>query len=236
VIMGAQLDPKSSDRWTIELDALSARIHPYRLKLSEEQRAKIATYCTELLDWNKRYALLSRHDADAVLRKHVAACLGSVLLVAPRDGDKWVDVGTGAGLPGIVLKIMAPEQPITLIEGSHKKCVFLEHVTRVLGLGPMPILAKRVETLVARGEYLGEFDVLFARAVADIRDTLVQFGPLVRPGGKILTFKGPGWEDDALAAEAAGVLRKGQYQVREVLRVPWGPGHILLIQKESTAV
>lgn len=234
--MGTEPDLRHGDRWAGELDALATRIHPYRLCLDEQQRTKIARYCTELLEWNRRYALLSRHDADAILRKHVAACLGSVLLVAPNDAEKWVDVGTGAGLPGIVLKILAPGQPITLIESSHKKCVFLEHVARVLELGPMPILAKRVETLVARGEQLGAFDVLFARAVADIRDTLAQFGPLVRPGGRIVTFKGPGWESDARAAESAGILASGKYEIQEVLRVPWGPGHLLLIHKGTTPV
>jgi 16S rRNA (guanine527-N7)-methyltransferase len=223
----------NDDRWEVELDSLSTQIRPYQLILDDQQRARISRYCTELIDWNRRYALLSRHDADAVLRKHVSACLGSALLVTPNDLEQWVDVGTGAGLPGIVLKILYPNQPITLIEGSHKKCVFLEHVTRLLELGPMPILAKRVETLVARGELVEAFDVLFARAVADIRETLEQFGPLVRPGGRIVTFKGPGWEEDARAAEAAGALGSSRYRLQEALRVPWAPGHILLIRKDN---
>ena len=138
---------------------------------------------------------------------------------------------TGAGLPGVILKIMSRGQPITLIEGSHKKCVFLEHIRQVLGFRGISVLAKRVETLVARGELIGEFDVLFARAVADVRDTLQLFGPLVRHGGRIITFKGPGWETDVQAAEASGLLGRGEYSLEQVLRVPWCPGHILQIRK-----
>lgn len=218
--------------WEDDLDALSIQIQPYRLAISAEQRSRIAKYCTELVAWNRRYALLSRHDIDLVLKKHVAACLGSVLLVKPSPDTQWVDVGAGAGMPGIVLKIWAPKQPITLIESSHKKCVFLEHVVRSLSLGPVPILSKRVETLLERGHLVEHFDVLFARAVADLRNTLRLFGPLLRRGGRIVTFKGPGWEDDVREAASAGLLGRGGYRLLEVMRVPWAPGHILLLRKD----
>jgi 16S rRNA (guanine527-N7)-methyltransferase len=229
--MGTEMNVNTGERWLSQLDELTTRIHPYRIHLNADQRSQIVRYCTELVAWNRRYALLSRHDVDNVLRKHVAVCLGSVLMAPPQDEQKWVDVGTGAGLPGIILKIMAPNQPITLIEGSHKKCIFLEHIRQVLALSSVTILPRRVETVTGRGELLGEFDVLFARAVADLRDTLTLFGPLVRPGGRIVTFKGPGWEDDARVAESAGVLSPNSYRLEQVLRVPWGPGHLLQVRK-----
>jgi 16S rRNA (guanine527-N7)-methyltransferase len=234
--MGKDLNVDLVDRWVSELDDLSTRIQPYRMVFDAQQRAKIARYCGELVEWNRRYALLSRHDVENVLRKHVAVCLGSALLVTPNEAEKWVDVGTGAGLPGVVLKIMSPDQPMTLIDGSHKKCIFLEHIRQVLGFRGVTILAKRVETLVIRGEGVGEFDVLFARAVADVRDTLGLFGPLVRSGGRIITFKGPGWEADVHAAVASGVLGKGEYSLEQVVRVPWCPGHILQIRKAAPAL
>jgi 16S rRNA (guanine527-N7)-methyltransferase len=232
--MGGELARQSQSRWSEELELLATRICPYRLTISPSQWEQLARYCTELHEWNRRYALLSRGDTEEVVRKHISACLGTALLVVPDAATKWVDVGAGAGLPGVVVKIWAPKQPITLIEGSRKKCVFLEHVRQALKLESLSIVAKRVETLIAGGVYLGEFDVLFARAVADIRDTLSEFGPLVRPGGRVLTFKGPGWEEDAGVARSAGILDGSEYRLEEVLRVPWGPGHILAIRKTST--
>lgn len=229
--MGVDRVVPCSGRWSEELQSLATRIHPYRLSIDSDQWNQLATYCALLNEWNARYALLSRGDGEEVVRKHISACLGTALLVVPDVSTKWVDVGTGAGLPGIVVKVLAPKQSITLIEGSHKKCVFLEHVRRTLELESLTILAKRVETLTQSGAYLGEFDVLFARAVASVRDTLTLFGPLVRPGGKVLTFKGPGWEEDVDAARSAGALDGRSFQLEEVIRVPWGPGHILSIRK-----
>ena len=136
------------------------------------------------------------------------------------------------GLPGIILKIMAPGQPITLIEGSHKKCVFLEHISAGTRARPDANLAKRVETLVARGELLGEFDVTVRPGGCGPPRHPVPVWSTRPSGGRIVTFKGPGWEADARGRRGRGRPGKGGVRDPEVLRVPWGPGHLLLIRKE----
>jgi 16S rRNA (guanine527-N7)-methyltransferase len=184
----------------------------------------------ELVRWNERYALLSRADVRSVFTKHVAASLGALLLVRPSPNEEWVDVGSGAGLPGLVLKIWSPEQRITLIDGSRKKCMFLQNTALTLDLDQVSVLCTRVETLVARDQNLGKFDVLFARAVAELAVTLLEFGPLLRPGGRILTFKGPSWATEVESARSSGVL-DAFGRLHETVRVPWAPAHILSIVK-----
>ncbi len=184
--------------------------------------------------WNKRYALVSRQDVANVLRKHVAASLGPLLFTPPDPEQSWIDVGTGAGFPGLILKLWSPKQPITLLDGSRKKCLFVEQIVRDLGLGPMPILQLRVETLVARGEMIEAFSILFSRAVADLATTLREFGPLVRKGGEIVSFKGLGWNEDVQIAIAQGLLREDRFVLEEVVRIPWAPGHLLRVRKAVT--
>lgn len=137
-------------------------------------------------------------------------------------------------MPGLVLKIWAPEQDITLIDGSRKKCVFLRNVCVDLALAPISIHCARVETMVARNEEIESFDILFSRAVADLTTTLRSFGPLLRAGGRMITFKGPGWAEELAIANRSGALAEFGRHV-ETVHIPWTPGHILLLQKRWEA-
>jgi 16S rRNA (guanine527-N7)-methyltransferase len=167
-----------------------------------------------------------------MIMKHIAVSLGALLVVGPAAGERWVDVGTGAGLPGLVLKMWDESQDISLVDGSRKKCIFLQTARQELGLPPIPILCARVETLVARGEEIGRFDVLFARAVADLPTTLREFGPLLRAGGRLVTFKGLRWAEEMASATQSGALGKFGRHL-ETVHVPWTPAHVLLLQKRS---
>lgn len=220
-------------RWDQEIDGLAAKMQRFGLVLNDERKERIRRYCELLVTWNRRQALLSRRDIGNVLQKHVGASLGTLLLVTPDRGERWVDIGTGAGLPGLVLKMWETTQEITLVESVRKKGVFLQEVVRELGLGPLDIHVAQVETLLSRGNLVGEFDVLFTRAVADLKKTLRAFGPVVRQGGRVITFKGPSWREDVRDAVEDGILVAGAYSLEQTLCVPWAPAHILLLRKEA---
>lgn len=224
-------DAIDTDRFEADLDRISLQMVPFHLPMGEDIKRRIRLYCTQLHSWNRRYALLSRQDIQHVLDKHVAASLGVLLLAKPSQDEEWVDVGSGAGLPGLVLKLWDPALQITLIDGSRKKCIFLQNTAKELGLGDLPIHPVRVETLVMRGEMLGRYHLLLARAVADVATTLREFGPLLRPGGRIVTFKGPQWNEDLSGAIESGILTPERYRLEEVIRIPWAPGHLLSIRK-----
>lgn len=224
------------DRWERELDDLERQLRPYRLVLDDSKKRQYLRFATELYIWNRRVALLSRRDVDNLLWKHVGSSLGPLLLVTPGNGTKWVDIGTGAGLPGLILKIWEPIQEIHLVEGSRKKSLFLQEITAQLDLGPIPIHTLRAETLVERGERIAQFDLILARAVSSLARTLNDFGPLARPGGSVLTFKGPTWREDVEEATRTGSLRPGKFRLDQVLQIPWAPGHLLLLREDSGTV
>ena len=224
-------DPARGGQLEADIAALEAAMSPYSIELSSQARTRLLFFARELISWNNRLNLLSRPDVYNVIRKHVAASLGVLLVAQPAPRENWIDVGTGGGFPGLVLKLVRPELEITLLDSSRKRCLFLESVLRQTGVAKTPVLALRVETLVERGEGLGAFTVLTARAVASLRDTVRLFGPLVGPSGRIVTFKGPRWGEELADAERAGDLAAGGFQFESITRVPWTTGHILSLRR-----
>jgi 16S rRNA (guanine527-N7)-methyltransferase len=221
-----------TQRWEREMHGLAAGMRPFGLQLTEERKERIQRYCALLVVWNRRQALLSRQDIQNVLQKHVGASLGTLLLTRPGQGERWIDVGTGAGLPGLVLKVWEPAQEIVLVEKVRKKGIFLQEAVRELGLGPLEVHVSQIEEVLSKRRMCGEFDVLFSRAVADLKKTLRVFGPALRTGGKVITFKGPSWREDVQDATRDGICAADRYRLEQALCVPWAPGHLLCLRKE----
>jgi 16S rRNA (guanine527-N7)-methyltransferase len=158
--------------------------------VSGTQAALMARHAQVLLDWNRKLNLTAISDPVEVAIKH---CLDAILplLHIPLDGP-LLDIGTGGGFPGIPLKIMRPEQFMTLIDGSRKKVNFVKFVIRDLQLHGVEAIQVRAQDLAASRTYQGRFQVIVARALADF-DSIIQIAiPLLAPGGKILLYKGPG--------------------------------------------
>lgn len=214
-----------------DLRDLEEALASYSFELDDAAHERILLFSRELISWNDRLNLLSRSDAPNVIRKHVAASIGVFLVARPVAGDAWIDVGTGAGFPGLILKILRPDMNMTLLDSARKRCLFLENVLRQLVLGRVPVLPLRVETLVARGDGVGRYQVLTARAVSSLPDTLQGFGPLVAPGGRIITFKGPQWHEELESARAAGYLNASGFEIETATRIPWTAGHLLSLRK-----
>lgn len=224
-------EPRRGPDLEPDLAWLLAVIAPFSIPLEPRAPERIRAFARELFSRSERLNLLSRADAPLVIRKHVAASLGVFLVAHPTGGEEWIDVGTGAGFPGLILKIARPDLRITLLDSARKRCLFLEGVVRSLELGRVPVVPQRVETLVARGEGLGRYTVLTARAVTSLVDTVREFGPLVAPGGRIVTFKGPRWPEEIQTLRTAGLLKPGGVSVESVTRIPWMAGHLVTLRK-----
>lgn len=228
-----QEDPQKTAFLDDDLNALQEALLPYSLVLDSAARERVLIFSRELIAWNDRLNLLSRADSPNVIRKHVAASMAVFLVARPVLGEAWIDVGTGAGFPGLVLKILRPDMNMTLLDSARKRCLFLENVLRMLELGRVPVLPLRVETLVARGEGLQAFSVLTARAVSSLGDTVQGFGPLVAPNGRIITFKGPQWREELEGTRAAGILEANGFELESATRIPWTAGHLLSLRKTA---
>ena len=114
--------------------------------------------------------------------------------ILPGGTLRLADAGSGAGFPGIPLKIMRPELDITLIESSRKKTAFLRHIIRLLQLGKTEVLEERIEKLGQ--DYDKKFDVLVSRATFSIKEFIDVACPYVKTGGMLLLSKGPGLSEE----------------------------------------
>ena len=190
------------------------------ISLREEHISLFETYYRELIEWNRRFNLTAITDYEAVQVRHFLDSL-SCLLALPASclqvGAQVVDVGTGAGFPGIPLKIVCPHISLTLVEATRKKVVFLEHLIGRLGLEGVRVIHARAEELGRQRAYRERYDWAVARAVAEMPTLVEYLLPLVRVGGSILAQKGESAPAEVHAAEEAIRILGGE--VRRLIPV-----------------
>ncbi|XP_072953182.1 uncharacterized protein [Typha angustifolia] len=182
--------------------------------LSPHQKNQISLYVSALLEWNQRMNLTAVKEESEVMARHVEDSL-AILSPLQRayiancssssscDGINLVDVGSGAGLPGLILAIARPGWKFTLLESMQKRCLFLEHVVGLVGLSNVDILCERAENAGQCLDFREKFDVAVARAVAELRILAEYCLPLVRVGGLFIAAKGYNPQEELRNAENA---------------------------------
>jgi 16S rRNA (guanine527-N7)-methyltransferase len=202
------------------------------LHLTAEHVRAFQTYYQELRVWNRRFNLTTVTRYEDVQVKHFldsltcllafpgassdrAECLPNVIPLTNRDAPLLcVDVGTGAGFPGLPLKIMRPALRMTLVESAQKKVTFLRHVVDRLGLKGVELLWARAEEVGQDPHHRERYDLVLGRAVADLAVLAEYCLPLCRDGGCFIAQKGADIEQELSGALPAIELLGGQ--VREV--------------------
>ncbi|XP_025813771.1 uncharacterized protein LOC112891083 isoform X1 [Panicum hallii] len=170
--------------------------------LSPPQQRQVAVYVEALLDWNQRMNLTAVTDEAEVMTRHVADSL-AVLPPLERayrarsttgggdtDGVRLIDVGSGAGLPGLILAVARPSWRFTLLESMKKRCTFLEHAVEAMGLSNVDVVCDRAENVGQSLDYREAYDIAAARAVAELKVLAEYCLPLVRVGGLFIAAKG----------------------------------------------
>ena len=179
--------------------------------LSDEQSNKLIDYVALLAKWNTVYNLTAIRDPRQMLIQHVLDSLSIVPHLATRDGQSILDVGSGGGLPGIVLAIVLPDRAVTLNDIVHKKTAFQSQAKAELKLGNLSVVTGRVETLRPGIEVPAPFDAIVSRAFAELADFVKLARHLVSERGSIWAMKGvrPDAEIARLPADArvAQVIR-----------------------------
>jgi 16S rRNA (guanine527-N7)-methyltransferase len=172
--------------------------------LDHEQAGLSLRFAELLLAANARTNLTRITEPEAVAVKHFADSL-TVLRAMPTfaEGMSVVDVGTGAGFPGLVLKIARPDLRVTLLDSLAKRLAFLRTVVDTLGLAGVTLVHARSEDAGRDGAYRDRFDLVTARAVAGLPTLLEWCGPLVRVGGQFIAMKSGGVDMELAAAESA---------------------------------
>ncbi len=186
------------------MSVLDSTAEALGIRLTPEQLRQFAVYQSELLGWNTRVNLTAITDPFEVQVKHFADSLSCLLaLPSALHPVRLVDVGTGAGFPGLPLKIACPEIDLALLDSIRKKTVFLEHLTRVLGLTGVEVLTGRAEELGRDPSRRESYDVVTSRAVAELCTLVELCLPLTRVGGRLIAQKKDGIDDELRAADRA---------------------------------
>lgn len=158
------------------------------ITLSEIQLKQFYNYMNLLIEWNKKINLTAITEPDEIILKHFVDSLTISKYIS--DGTKVVDVGTGAGFPGIPLKIVRQDVDITLLDSLQKRTNFLDEVINELNLEKITTIHSRVEDFGKNKKYREEFDIATSRAVANLSTLSEYLLPLVKVGGKVISMKG----------------------------------------------
>ncbi|MFL9908707.1 16S rRNA (guanine(527)-N(7))-methyltransferase RsmG [Paraburkholderia sp. RL17-337-BIB-A] len=174
------------------------------LDLSDAQLGKLLDYVALLSKWNAVYNLTAIRDPRQMLIQHILDSLSIVPHLATRSVSSVLDVGSGGGLPGIVLAIVLPDWTVTVNDIVHKKTAFQAQAKAELGLANLSVVTGRVETLQPGAEVPAKFDVIVSRAFAELADFVTLARHLVADKGAIWAMKGlrPDGEIERLPAGA----------------------------------
>lgn len=165
------------------------------VELSDRQLEQFEKYLSCLLRWNRRFALVSQSDPRTILDKHFADSLHVVPVC--RDARTLIDVGSGAGFPGLPIGVALPDLSVTLLDSSRKKVSFLTEAIVATGVTNVRALEARLGDLDVDRKY----DIVTCRALAGIARFLPQARPILSPGGKVVMMKGPRFESDLETAD-----------------------------------
>ena len=215
------------------------------MELTAAQEAQFNKYCELLAAWNRVMNLTAITGEQEVLVKHFEDSLTLLPYLERANAGSLIDVGTGAGFPGIPLKIVLPDLKVVLLDSLRKRVDFLNEVIRELGLSGIEAVHARAEDAGRDKRFRGKFDCAAARAVAEMRVLMEYCMPFVRVGGCFLAMKGPAEEEYAHALKVlhGSVVSDELFMLSVSGRAEYVPGtvpaegqfvrRIICISKES---
>lgn len=177
------------------------RLKEFNIKINDEQIKKFMNYMNLLLEWNEKINLTAITQPEEVKLKHFVDSL--TVLKYINDDDKVIDIGTGAGFPGIPLKIMKENTKITLLDSLNKRINFLNIVIETLNLRNIQAIHGRAEEIARNKLYREKYDVAVSRAVANLSTLTEYMLPFVKVGGKCICMKGANVNEEIEKAKNA---------------------------------
>jgi len=212
--------------------ALSA-YEMYGIRISRSQLASLEHYEQQLIAWNARYNLTAVKEPEKIRTRHFLDSLTCLCVMRKSSMEKVIDIGTGAGFPGLPIKIIQPGIKLTLVDSVGKKAEFCRHIVSELKLEGVEVIQSRAEEIGRDGRHRQRYDWALARAVALLPILLEYTLPLVRVGGSVLAMKGESAHSEVHNGENAMKVLGGH--LREVLPVHL-PGvaedhHLIVVDK-----
>lgn len=195
------------------LSLLSTHAADFGIALSQDALPKFETYLHELKVWNEKFNLTAIKDDEGIVIKHFLDSLTPLKFIKP--GSSLLDIGSGAGFPGIPLKIVEPSLKVTLIDSVNKKVTFMKHMIAELGLTGIEAVHTRAEELAKTKK--GNYDVVISRALTNLSDFIKLGEPFPKLDGVLIAMKGSKAEEEV--KEAAKILDKKRMRVRTIERL-----------------
>lgn len=189
-----------------------------RIELSEHQIEQFYIYMKLLTEWNEKINLTAIIEPKEIILKHF---IDSLTISSQIQQSRTIaDIGSGAGFPGIPLKIVNPEKELVLIDSLSKRVNFLNEVIKKCNINGITAIHARVEEIGHNSKYRGQFDVTTSRAVAKLNVLLEYMMPLVKLGGKCICLKGPNIDDEIEESKKALNILRGEISKIEKINLP----------------
>ena len=215
--------PASTSASPEDVQHLLKAVAAHQLSVTNEQAARLAHYCRLLWDWNSRLNLTRHTDWDLFVTRDLLDTI-ELSRHIPRDSTV-LDVGSGGGVPGIVLAILRSDLKVALCESIGKKATALQAIVKALRL-PIVIHADRAETILKKHR----FQVITVRAVGSISKLLTWFVPVWKSVGQMLLIKGPRWTEEFEEAESEGLINRLKLEPIAEWPTPGRDGLSVLLQ------
>ena len=199
---------------------LKDRLEALDIILDQEQINQFDEYYEILVEWNKVMNLTGITEYQEVVEKHFLDSLSIVKVMDMDQVERVIDVGTGAGFPGIPLKIAFPKLDIVLLDSLNKRIRFLDHVIEELGLEGIRTIHGRAEDYARDGKYRERFDLCVSRAVANLSSLSEYCLPYVKVGGRFVSYKSGDIEEEVNDASKAIALLGGKKERIEKFQLP----------------
>lgn len=183
-------------------EALIGGMKKFNIELTDEQINKFNIYCNMLIEWNSKMNLTAIKEPTEIAVKHFVDSCSVLNYVKIKKNAKVIDIGTGAGFPGIPLKILREDLDITLLDSLNKRLVFLNEVAKELKL-ELNTIHSRAEDLGRQENHREQYDIAISRAVAPLNVLSEYSIPFVRKGGKFISMKGPNVQSEIDEAKKA---------------------------------
>lgn len=191
-----------------------------QIAISDKQAEQFEQYYEMLIVKNEVMNLTAITEFEEVIQKHFIDSVMIKELREPGNGEKWIDVGTGAGFPGIPLKIVYPQLQMTLLDSLNKRVKFLQEVVDALGLTEVEALHGRAEEYAKKAEYREQYDCCVSRAVANLASLSEYCLPFVKIGGAFVPYKSGKIQEEIKMSGKAVEILGGKIRERKEFMLP----------------